>query len=282
MTDRYDNIYEVEEATPPPSAGERAGALGSMLIGAVLCVVVVAGLGYWLIDLGDRDAASLPVFQAEIYPAKTRPEDPGGAETPYQSIRSYDVAAGSAADPVETNLAPAPETPAKEDVAMAALSTEAAAPAQPVPSEPASEPAASPSAPVSEPAPRQPARQTAATPPVPPPVRPREQPQPSAASSSQQAIDEAAQLAARAALSPVQIQLGAFTDRSYTEAEWRRISAANEDILGGRALAIQSTVSGGAKYYRLRVGPFRDRAEAKTVCEALKARGQDCLVAVNG
>ncbi|HUF55429.1 MAG TPA: SPOR domain-containing protein, partial [Thermohalobaculum sp.] len=99
--------------------------------------------------------------------------------------------------------------------------------------------------------------------------------------ASQEEVDRAVRLAARAALSRIQIQLGAFTDRAFTEAEWRRIAETNSDLLDGRALAIQPTTSGGTKFYRLRVGPFDDRAEASRVCEALQARGQDCLVAEN-
>ncbi len=45
---------------------------------------------------------------------------------------------------------------------------------------------------------------------------------------------------------------------------------------------MQTTVSGGRTYYRLRVGPFVGMSEAHAVCQALKARGQDCIVARNG
>ncbi len=45
---------------------------------------------------------------------------------------------------------------------------------------------------------------------------------------------------------------------------------------------IQSTISGGRRFFRLRAGPFENRIEAQNVCRALQARGQDCLVAVNG
>ena len=62
---------------------------------------------------------------------------------------------------------------------------------------------------------------------------------------------------------------------------WSAISKANQDVLRGRALAVQSTVSGGTTFYRLRVGPFSNRAEAVSVCRALKARDQDCIVARN-
>ncbi|MEM7423421.1 MAG: SPOR domain-containing protein [Pseudomonadota bacterium] len=94
--------------------------------------------------------------------------------------------------------------------------------------------------------------------------------------------EEAVNLSSRAAASRVQIQLAADPSETAVRDIWRRVSRANSDILRDRALAIQSTISGGTTYYRLRVGPFRDGTEARAVCAALKARGQDCIVARNG
>ena len=88
-------------------------------------------------------------------------------------------------------------------------------------------------------------------------------------------------LAKLAAASAVQIQLAANPDEAQIRRQWQQIYKANSDILRDRALAVQTTVSGGTKFYRLRVGPFKDRSEARAVCQALKARGQDCIVARN-
>ncbi|MEO1470811.1 MAG: SPOR domain-containing protein [Pseudomonadota bacterium] len=93
--------------------------------------------------------------------------------------------------------------------------------------------------------------------------------------------EKRAALTRAAETSSVQIQLGAFPEREKIEAEWARLQGENDDILGNRALAVQQTVSGGIVYYRLRVGPFRGPQEASTVCQALKARGYDCLLAIN-
>ena len=88
-------------------------------------------------------------------------------------------------------------------------------------------------------------------------------------------------LAAAAAQSKVQIQLAADPSETVVMSMWQAIQRANSDILHDRALAVQTTNSGGTTYYRLRVGPFKDGAEARSVCQALKARGQDCIVARN-
>ena len=84
-----------------------------------------------------------------------------------------------------------------------------------------------------------------------------------------------------AASSPVQIQLAADPNEQAIRAKWLKIRKANEDLLHNRALAIQTTVSGGTTFYRLRIGPFDSAAEARSVCQALKGRGQDCIVARN-
>ena len=99
--------------------------------------------------------------------------------------------------------------------------------------------------------------------------------------AARSAITEEAMLASRAAASAVKIQLGAFPDRNQTTSEWARIYKANEDILSGRALVVQNTISGGRRFFRLRAGPFKDRVEAQNVCRALQARRQDCIVAMN-
>ena len=99
---------------------------------------------------------------------------------------------------------------------------------------------------------------------------------------ARRATSEEAELASRAAASRVQIQLGAFPDKELTRSEWARIYRNNEDILAGRALVVQSTISGGRRFFRLRAGPFKDQIEARNVCRALQARGQGCLVVVNG
>ena len=63
-------------------------------------------------------------------------------------------------------------------------------------------------------------------------------------------------------------------------ATWEKIKAKNTDILSRYAPNIVS-VDLGAKgtYQRLRFGPFETREAAANVCDQLKARKQDCLLA---
>jgi hypothetical protein len=277
MEDEYeDDFYVTKNEAQRRRHGTRAQAFArvSTWLGAGLALLLIVGVVMWGYRLGQRDASAVPVIRASLEPAKVQPEEPGGAEIAHQDIASYDAGSG-AEPPAEITFAAPPERPAEEDVAMGALavvetegSETAAADATDRPAD-ATEDAAGSDA-------------TDLAPEASPLVlrRPGDLAQRMAA--ARRASTEEDELAKRAAASPVQIQLGAFPDRSLTKSEWTRIYKANEDILSGRALVVQSTISGGRRFFRLRAGPFRDRVEAQNVCRALQARGQDCLVAVNG
>lgn len=264
MRDDVEQDYAVAE-DGRGSWRARMGRRLSVWAGAGLALAVIVGVALWGYRLSQREASAVPVIRAALTPAKVQPEDPGGAEVPYQDISAYRAGADDVA-PMDIVFAPPPERPKAEDVSMAALSGEDGATATD----------ASPSPPPQA-GPTESAAPTAApfVPARPPDLRER-------VAAARRAISEEEKLAKRAAASPVQIQLGAYPEREQTERMWQRIYRANEDILRGRALVIQSTISGGRRFFRLRAGPFESRIEAQNVCRALQARGQDCLVAVNG
>jgi hypothetical protein len=236
----------------------------SVWTGAALALALMAGLALWGYRLSQRDASAVPVIQAALSPAKVQPDDPGGAEIAFQDITAYRAGAGDAV-PTDIVFAPPPERPSPEDVAMAAL----AGGADVVASD------ATPEAPAA-------GAGAEAAPKATPVVRARPADLSQRVEAARKAASEEEELAARAAASAVQIQLGAYPERARAEVMWERIFRANSDILRGRALVIQSTISGGRRFFRLRAGPFNNRIEAQNVCRALQARGQDCLVAVNG
>lgn len=301
-----------------PGPGARAARGVSSLIGAVLALGLAVGAGVWLYRLGVRDAQNVPVIRASLEPSKELPDDPGGVETPHQDVASYTLADAATPPQGTAVLAPPPPRPTAEDLAPTALTPaprlQIAATVTPVVPQPAPEadavaaadqvpdidadptlqtgavePALAPETPAPEaetaPPPGAPdtAGATALAPPVSPAVRPRpaDLAQRRAAAEVEAQADQGA-LAAAAAQSSIKVQLGAFPSREFTESEWNRIARANSDLLGGRVLIVETTISGGATWYRLRVGPFRDRAEAASICAALKARDQDCIVATHG
>jgi hypothetical protein len=50
------------------------------------------------------------------------------------------------------------------------------------------------------------------------------------------------------------------------------------DLFSGKGSDVERADLDRGTFYRLRVGPFASSAEAKTFCDGLKSRGQDCLV----
>ncbi len=267
MRDDLETDYAVDEETGAPGWRVTAARRVSVWAGALVALAVAGGLGLWAYSLTQREASAVPVIRAALSPAKVQPEDRGGAEIAYQDIAAYRAGSG-AEEPGDIVFAPPPERPSSEDVALAELTGEGGASAAGTDGEDTG---------------GGPARGAdGAAPPVTPVVRPRPSDLRQSMEAARQAVSEQARLVERAAASAVQIQLGAFPEREQTETMWERIYRANEDILGGRALVIQSTISGGRRFFRLRAGPFEDQIEAQNVCRALQARGQDCLVAVNG
>lgn len=264
MRDRYEDDYDIAEEDRQPGWRARVAARLSLWTGAILAMAIIVGVGVWGYRLTQRDASAIPVIHAALTPPKVQPEG-SGEVTPQQEITSYDAGSGTTPAP-SIAFAPPPERPADEDVAMGTLQQPPAAPAAETPPAEAA------------PAPALPGDATAVAPAASPvaPSRPPDLAKRVAAASEEE------KLAALAAASAVQIQLGAFPSRDKTESEWDRIYKANEDILARRALVVQSTISGGRRFFRLRAGPFKDRIEAQNICRALQARGVDCLVAVNG
>jgi cell division protein FtsN len=75
------------------------------------------------------------------------------------------------------------------------------------------------------------------------------------------------------------LQIGAFETEALASGAWTRFRA-RYDSTGTLSQDIQK-VDLGAKgiMYRLRVGPFADRAAATEACVKLKAAGATCFVA---
>ena len=86
--------------------------------------------------------------------------------------------------------------------------------------------------------------------------------------------------AAAPATSPsdFRIQLGAFLIAENAPAHWRRLRAAQPDLLGGLRPRVQRTDRGGRVFHLLQAGPLANTEVARTLCAALTARGVDCLV----
>ena len=76
------------------------------------------------------------------------------------------------------------------------------------------------------------------------------------------------------------VQLAALRTHERAETEWKRQKKAHPDILGALKFFVVRVDLGGDKgvFFRLRAGPLKDAAAAKTLCGELAKRNVGCLV----
>jgi cell division septation protein DedD len=83
--------------------------------------------------------------------------------------------------------------------------------------------------------------------------------------------------AASAAAGGFFIQLAALSSEAAGRALWAKVEKA-APAPGGVGLTIQASENAGASLYRVRVGPFADRAAAAAYCGQIRAKSFDCQV----
>lgn len=250
---------------------------------AVLVLVGLAGIVWYAFDwgVGQVETARLPVILAEPEPIKSRPESPGGLDVPHRDKLVLNELSPDPEKPLVERLLPPPETP-KPPQSLPTAAVPMAEP--PVESEAASEPP-EPFTPAPEPP----------EPAAPPPESPEpvaSAPEPAEAATSANAAETTAppappapavQTAARtpsgAPSGAYVVQLAALRARDSARPAWARLQKAHPMFLGDKELTIQEVDLGERGiFYRVQAGFFPDRAGASELCQALKARQQDCLV----
>ena len=112
---------------------------------------------------------------------------------------------------------------------------------------------------------------------------------PPAASAGLRDLDPAGDAAAPAAQPAAQstpastvagpvIQIGSYPTEAYALDAWRLLRGRYAGVLAGLQPDIQVATIARGTFYRLRAGPFADRAAATAACERLEALGGDCRV----
>lgn len=75
------------------------------------------------------------------------------------------------------------------------------------------------------------------------------------------------------------VQVGAVGSDQEAAQIWSRLQARHGDYLAGKSMDVEVADLGArGVFHRVRIGPFSSNDEARTYCEGLKSRGQDCLV----
>jgi hypothetical protein len=73
------------------------------------------------------------------------------------------------------------------------------------------------------------------------------------------------------------VQLGAYDSDAVARHAWRKLVAANSDLLSSKSLYIERATSNARVFYRLRVAGFSNTDQTRDLCEALRARSIDCI-----
>lgn len=268
------------------------------LTGAAVFLGLVAAMGLWSYRLGTRDAAEVPIIQAMEGPARIQPEDPGGLQAAHQGLEVNAVLAGRPA-PMPRESPPAeaePDELAAEDApqgelilaAPAALAEQVLGEDQDLPM-PLQEDVAARADPELAP------DEATAEPDLPavaagprPRNRPanlvvaRAKPKTTPVASATPPVPAVTKIAATREVSGLRsgarlVQLGAFDSEEITRKAWAQLVARNGDLLGSKSLYVERTTANARVFYRLRVAGFDDPEQTRQMCEALRARGIDCI-----
>eukprot|EP00439_Symbiodinium_sp_Y106_P089371 s1_g1907.t1 len=82
------------------------------------------------------------------------------------------------------------------------------------------------------------------------------------------------------ASSGLRVQIGSFRSAADATAAWDKTVAAHQELIGQRQpYIVEADLGERGIFYRLQIGPLHSSNEARTLCNALKARGQDCILA---
>ncbi|MDE1146352.1 MAG: SPOR domain-containing protein [Azospirillaceae bacterium] len=301
----YDPGYDWQGRRRPP-APRRRGLLSLAVV--VAAVGSFGGLIYFVYTQGQRAGteAVAPVIHADPGPTKVKPDQPGGMEVPNQDRLIYDRLRGDGkTDPGVERLLPPPEVPMERPkaspppvsqpvtpepqqpaaTAPAPVSTQAAptvlpptvgkaAPVQapPAPSSPTPPPATTAQPPAGAPTqlvPQQPK-------PVPAPVAAAPKPveKPAVAAPVEKPLPPPP---VAAGTGSVKLQFASIPSEAQAQEELQRIQRKHAAALGGLSLRlVKADLGAKGIYYRVQAGPV-DEAQAKRICEAVKAAKDGCI-----
>jgi cell division protein FtsN len=81
-----------------------------------------------------------------------------------------------------------------------------------------------------------------------------------------------------AATGPYRVQLSSVRSEARAEREWARLQKAFPDLFGDRSLVVEKKeIAGRGTFYRVQTGGYKTLADARAVCNSLKAKKQGCL-----
>lgn len=285
QTETFEEEYEEYDEFDEEDDGERGLSglvvllMGIVMLGAFASVVWIA----YQQGVKTADArGGAPYVAADPEPLKIENNATAATDDPERSV--YDRLDGEATDQVET-LAAAPEEPvtrtSDDPIAAIASNNGTAEEGAGVVDDAVADRIATLAA-----ADDELAEEPAATPaPTPRATTPTQ----AASTQTTEPLPAASQPALPAAPSPVEagdalsgthlVQVGAFGSQNEADTNFSRMQTKFGELFSGKGSDVERADLGAkGVFFRLRIGPFASSADAKTFCEGLKSRGQDCLV----
>jgi cell division septation protein DedD len=235
---------------------EEHSRLPLLIVIALLVLAAFAGVVWLAYNQGVARgrAGAAVIIAAPDGPVRTAPADGGGSETPYQGLKVYGQPVSPEQEAQASTLAPQPrvELPASNPVAPPPVQPKAPAVAEAPPVRLSPPPA-----------------------PTAPPAAIIPSPPPAAAQSAPPATAVSSAVSGKAVL-----QIGAYETTEIANGAWSAFKARHSAVVGDLSQDIQRADLGAKGiWYRLRIGPFADKAAAANACEKLKAEGGTCFVA---
>lgn len=97
--------------------------------------------------------------------------------------------------------------------------------------------------------------------------------------TSANGANETARKTVRLNAGDLAIQLVALQSEAAAKRAWKQLQGKYPGLLDDQRLSLQRVdIDGKGTFWRVRTGPFPNRATAEDMCAQLKAKGQDCLV----
>lgn len=271
---------------------DSAGRGRLLLFLATVIVISLVGIIYVTYSYGvrQREPGDPPVIAAATGPERVASEDPGGLDVPHQDKLVYDRVSGEETETVE-RLMPAAEEPVDlaglrttSDEPEIGLDTAANDVVVDTPVETAeTETTSAPE--VAEPAATSTIDMSAET--SVPVVDP--EPEPTPERNIETIIDETTPKVTpepettnsigSATSGEYVVQVGSFKGADLAVAGWEALTKKHKLLVSNLRPDVKVVDLGDRGiYYRLRIGPFEDKASANSTCTSLKAARQDCLV----
>lgn len=233
---------------------EEGGGKGLLVAALAVGVVLVFGTVVWNAYRAGtkKDPSHTPVLSAEKGGFKSKPEDRGGMQVPNQDKRLFDAIDENDRDATVEKTSTAGTTTSPGDGKPKDLRPSTTI--SETEDKPAVKPEVIASKPIAQPSP------------VPTPVAPvYEEP-----SLPIERFDPTGTYL---------VQLAALRDVGAAETAWSQMVESYPDLFGGAHMDIQRADLGAKGiFYRVRVSAFSSRADADAFCEALKSRGESCMV----